>query len=167
MSREIINEVTFFFYSFAMGIIITFTYDWLLILRRLVKHKIFFISLEDLAFWIACAIAVFYMLYHENNGILRWFAVLGAAIGMLAYRRLLGRHFVPFMSKVLGRLFHVIYKVICLICKPVRKFLVRMALFFKRISKKVVRIVKVFKKKLTVVLKLLKISLCKRRAKEQ
>lgn len=76
MSQNIIAEVVFLFHSFLLGIIITFVYDGFLILRRLIPHNLLLISLEDMIFWIACAIGVFYMLYEENNGILRWFAVL-------------------------------------------------------------------------------------------
>ena len=82
MSPDIVNEVTFLLHSFLLGIAITFAYDGFLILRRLVRHSLFLISLEDMIFWIACAIGVFYMLYEENNGVLRWFAVFGAAIGV-------------------------------------------------------------------------------------
>ena len=87
MSQNIINEVTFFLHSFMMGIVITFMYDGFLILRRLIKHSDILVSLEDMVFWIACAIGVFYMLYEENNGILRWFAVFGAALGMIVYKK--------------------------------------------------------------------------------
>ena len=63
MSQNIINEVTFFLHSFMMGIVITFMYDGFLILRRLIKHSDILVSLEDMVFWIACAIGVFYKLY--------------------------------------------------------------------------------------------------------
>lgn len=167
MSQEIMNEVNFFLYSFAMGVIITFTYDWLLILRRLIKHGNFLISFEDLLFWIACAIGVFYMLYEENNGILRWFAVLGAAIGMFAYRRLLGRHFVLFMSKLLKKFFAALYKIVSIICKPIRKILLWIAVLFKKTGKRIRSILRFFKKKLTLLIKLLKITLCKRKLRSQ
>ena len=87
MSQNIINEVVFLLHSFLLGIAITFVYDGFLILRRLIRHSLFLISVEDMIFWIACAIGVFYMLYEENNGILRWFAVFGATLGMIAYKK--------------------------------------------------------------------------------
>ena len=52
-----------------MGIVITFMYDGFLILRRLIKHSDILVSLEDMVFWIACAIGVFYMLYALVCGI--------------------------------------------------------------------------------------------------
>lgn len=42
MSQDIINEVYFLAYSVAMGIVITFVYDFILIARQMVKHNLFF-----------------------------------------------------------------------------------------------------------------------------
>ena len=76
MSREIVQELTFFTHSVLMGLVITFVYDWIRVLRRLFRHGTVLMSVEDLLFWLICGIGVFYMLYRENNGTLRWFAVL-------------------------------------------------------------------------------------------
>lgn len=65
MSQDIMNEVYFLGGSVFMGIVITFVYDFILIGRRIIPHSLFFLSLEDLFFWVACAFAVFYMLYRE------------------------------------------------------------------------------------------------------
>lgn len=83
MSREIVQELTFFAHSVLMGLVITFVYDWIRVLRRLFKHGAVLTSFEDIVFWLICGLSVFYMLYRENNGTLRWFAVAGAMIGML------------------------------------------------------------------------------------
>ena len=87
VSQNIAKEVMFLFHSFFLGMVITFFYDGFLIVRKLFKHTMFLISLEDLIFWIACALSVFYVLYEENNGMLRWFAVAGAALGMFMYKK--------------------------------------------------------------------------------
>ena len=86
-----------------LGVVITFVYDGFLILRRLIKHNMLLISLEDMIFWIACAIGVFYMLYEENNGILRWFAVLGATLGMIAYKASISSFVVKGISMIIER----------------------------------------------------------------
>lgn len=106
MSQSIIDEVTFLLHSFLMGILITFVYDGFIIMRRLIRHNLFLISVEDLIFWIACAIGVFYMLYEENNGILRWFAVFGAALGMAAYKKSVSPFLVKIITMVIERIFH-------------------------------------------------------------
>lgn len=161
MSQDIINEVYFLLGSIIMGIIITFVYDFILIWRRLVPHNLFFISLEDFIFWVACAIAVFYMLYEENNGILRWFAVSGAAVGMLLYKRIIGKHFVKIMSTCIQKQIDIIRKILGFLFKPVNWLLNKIKRLFRFLYRKQRKLAKYTKKKLTVFIKMLKITLCK------
>ncbi len=161
MSQDIINEVYFFAGSIGMGILITFVYDFILIVRRVVKHSLFFISLEDFLFWTACAIGVFYMLYEENNGILRWFAVLGAAFGMLLYKKIIGIHFVKGMSLLIQKEIHIINKVLGVLLRPFRWMFQRAGKSVNSMHRKEKKLFKYTKKKLTGFIKMLKIALCK------
>lgn len=161
MSQNIVGEVTFFLHSFLMGIIITFLYDGFLILRRLIRHSNLLISLEDMLFWIACAIGVFYMLYEENNGILRWFAVFGATLGMIAYKKSVSPLVVRSVSMLIERIFHILFCILRFLLRPVR-FLYRKAVRFLAVfSRKGKKVGKCAKNKLTGKLKLLKITLCR------
>ena len=161
MSQDIINEVYFLAYSVAMGIVITFVYDFILISRQMVKHNLFFVSLEDFLFWAACAVAVFYMLYEENNGILRWFAVFGAAFGMLLYKKIIGMHFVKLLSTLIKKEIHIICKITGFILKPFIWAIKKVAAFCGFVSKRVKKVWKYMKKKLTAFVKMLKMGLCK------
>lgn len=162
MSQNIVNEMTFLLHSFLMGIIITFVYDGFLILRRLIRHSLFLISLEDMIFWIACAIGVFYMLYEENNGILRWFAVFGATMGMIVYKMSISSLIVNIMSTIIERIVRVIYRIFCFLFKPFKFIGKKIGHICKRSSGKSKKAYKCLKNKLTSRLKLLKITLCKR-----
>lgn len=161
MSRDIIIEVYFLLGAIATGILITFVYDFILIGRQVVKHNLFFISLEDFLFWTACAITVFYMLYEENNGILRWFAVLGAAFGMLLYKRIIGKHFVRITAAFIEKEIHIIRKIIGFIFRPVVWLLGKIRVFFRLLFRKEKKLNKYIQKKLTVYKKMLKITLHK------
>ena len=161
MSQNIVNEVTFFLHSFFMGIIITFMYDGFIIMRRLIRHSYFLISLEDMVFWIACAIGVFYMLYEENNGILRWFAVFGAALGMIAYKKSISSLVVNSVSLLIERIFHILFCILRFIFTPVRFLARKTVRFFAFFSRKGKKVGKCAKNKLTGKLKLLKIALCR------
>ncbi len=123
MSQGIGNEAYFLAYSVMMGVVITFVYDFILIGRKIIKHNLFFISLEDFLFWAACAVAVFYMLYKENNGILRWFAVFGAALGMLLYKKIVGTRFVKLVSVLIQKEIHIAGKILGFIFRPLRWFI--------------------------------------------
>ena len=87
MSSQIAGEGWFMLHSFLLGAFITFCYDLFRILRRIIPHGIFWISLEDLVFWVMATGGIFYLLYYENNGMFRWFAVIGAGAGMLLYKK--------------------------------------------------------------------------------
>lgn len=162
MSQEILREVIFVSHSFLMGIIITFVYDGFLILRRLIKHNMFWVSIEDLIFWIVCAVSVFFMLYRENNGTLRWFAVAGAFVGMLVYKKTVSIWIVKTVSGVLLKVSHIIWRFITFICKPL-VFLEKKGKAgcgrMKRVGSK---LGKYAKNRLTAYGKALKITLCKR-----
>lgn len=112
------NENTFLLYALLMGIFITFIYDILRIFRRVVPHGNLWVSLEDIGFWIYCAAKVFLLMYHESNGTLRWFAVLGALLGMFLYRKLVSPFFVRYMSLLLQKLFGILGKIGRFLLKP-------------------------------------------------
>ncbi|MDE6202577.1 MAG: spore cortex biosynthesis protein YabQ [Lachnospiraceae bacterium] len=161
MSQSIIDEVTFLLHSFLMGILITFVYDGFIILRRLIRHNLFLISLEDLIFWIACAIGVFYMLYEENNGILRWFAVFGAALGMAAYKKIVSPFLIKIITMIIERILNVLFCVLHFLFKPVKFAGGKVFKGASSVSKKGKKAGRCMKKKLTERMNLLKITLCK------
>lgn len=162
MSQNIVNEATFLLHSFFMGVIITFVYDGFLILRRLIKHNLFLISVEDLIFWVACAIGVFYMLYEENNGILRWFAIFGAAMGMFAYKLSISPVVVNVISTIIKRITRIFFHIFRFLLRPFRFLGRKIFRVYKHSSKKSRKVCKSLKNRLTSRLKLLKITLCKR-----
>ncbi|MCL2051477.1 MAG: spore cortex biosynthesis protein YabQ [Lachnospiraceae bacterium] len=165
MSQGILMEVDFFINSLIVGVIITFAYDWLLILRKCIRHNIIFISIEDLIFWLVCAMGVFYVLYHENNGILRWFAVFGATIGMFIYKKLLSQSFVNVTSAIIIKAFKILLKPLLFMCRKILRLLRKIFMFLQKkyifINAKSKKINRIAKKKLTLQAKLVKIYLCK------
>ena len=86
VSPVIAGEGVFMLHSFLLGVIITFIYDLFRIFRRIIPHGWFLLSLEDLVFWVLATAGIFYMLYYENNGMFRWFSVIGAGTGMFLYK---------------------------------------------------------------------------------
>ncbi len=99
MSPYIYQEGRFWLISLCMGAGIALLYDCFRIIRRVIRHSSFWVSVEDLLYWIAVSLGVFVILYYENNGVLRWFAVLGAAVGMVVYKGVLGHFLVESVSE--------------------------------------------------------------------
>ncbi len=83
MSGQILLELQFFARAFLWGIFLTLLYDLLRIFRRLVTHGTFALAAEDLLYWITCGILIFRMLYEENSGAIRGFAIAAVILGML------------------------------------------------------------------------------------
>lgn len=161
ISQDIAKEVVFLFHSFLLGVVITFFYDGFLILRKLFRHTALLISLEDLVFWIACAIGVFCVLYEENNGILRWFAVAGAALGMFIYKKTLSHLIIDIMCRVLSFVLHAFQKLFGILLKPFGFLLGKAATGGRIAGRKAGRLWKFIKKKLTLFKKTLRMIICK------
>lgn len=114
------GENEFLLYAALLGVLITLLYDALRILRRVIPHNGFFVSLEDLGFWLCCGSEVFLLMYRENNGTMRWFAVLGALAGMLLYRRLVSPLLVKYVTLLLQRLLKSISRLLGILLGPLR-----------------------------------------------
>lgn len=155
------QELTFFTHSVLMGVVITFVYDWIRVLRRLYKHGTVLMSIEDLLFWFACGIGVFYMLYRENDGTLRWFAVLGAAIGMFFYKMIVRDMFINVMSTCLHKIMWFVFRVIQIVLKPVKCLIYAGKTFVLCTGRKLKKCKNFVKKRLTVFIKTIRMVLCK------
>lgn len=121
MNEDIIAELYFLLHSFVLGVLITILYDVLRIFRKLVKHSVFALALEDLIYWILCGICIFLMLYKENNGSIRWFAVVGVACGMLLYNGTISTFVTEGIAKVLKYILQILGKVFGVLLIPFRK----------------------------------------------
>ncbi len=161
MSQGIVQEVTFFLHSILMGLIITFAYDWILIFRKLFRHGKFWMSVEDFIYWFVCGISVFYMLYRENNGVLRWFAVVGAAIGMLFYKLTIRNRFVSIMSTCIYKIMWFVFRVIQVVLKPLKCLFSAIRRCVRFLNKKFKKVKEFIKKRLTVFIKTIRMVLCK------
>lgn len=156
------DETIFMLYALLLGIFITFIYDLLRVMRRVIPHNIFWISVEDLIFWGFCAAEVFLLMYHESNGTLRWFAVLGALAGMLIYHQTVSRFLVKYVSLLLRKILGIARKLLKILFKPAAIA----AGAAGRTAGKAVgqgkRFSSFLKKRLTALKKVLKMVLCKK-----
>lgn len=161
MSQDIVQEVVFFLHSILMGLVITFAYDWVLIFRKLFTHGRFLMSAEDLIYWFVCGIGVFYMLYRENNGVLRWFAVMGAALGMLFYKLTVKDRFVNIMSTCIHKILWFLFRIIQIVLKPLKCLFSAARRFVRFIGRKLKKVKEFIKKRLTACIKTIRMVLCK------
>lgn len=109
MSTTIIREWYFLLYSILTGFGFAYAYDNIRLFRHLYRHRRWLVDMEDILYWTVCFFISFSLLYYGNDGVIRFFAVLGAAIGMYLY------------SKTVGRLYvKCLYRFIMLLLRPYR-----------------------------------------------
>lgn len=77
------KELSIFLQAVLAGNLIYLVYTVFRIVRRIVRHNLFFISLEDLIFWISTGIYLFVKMYQTSNGSIRWYFVIGVVLGGL------------------------------------------------------------------------------------
>jgi spore cortex biosynthesis protein YabQ len=119
MNKAIFLELRFFGTSVMWGALLLVFYDVLRIIRRILAHNGFFIAFEDLLYWVTSSLLIFRMMYQQNNGVIRGFAILAMLLGMLIYHSLLSEVLVDFISGSINKVFGLIGKFLALIFKPV------------------------------------------------
>ena len=77
------------------GVYLLYSYDYLRIFRRIIKHFDFIVVLEDLFYCLHAGIILFLILQNECEGKLRYYVILMTFLGMLLYHFALGRVAVP------------------------------------------------------------------------
>ena len=87
---EMAAELRYFCAMICYGVLVSFCYHLLLFLRAFIRHGTSFTDAEDILFLGAAGVWFFLTVYECNNGILRWYAFLGAGLGCFAYLRTVG-----------------------------------------------------------------------------
>lgn len=161
VSGEILEEIRLFANSVVLGAALTFVYDGWLILRNVFKHSTFWISFEDIIFWLAAAVIVFVSLQEQNNGVLRWFIVAGAGMGMLLYKCSLSGFYVKFFSKLILHIVVYIKRVAYFVFKPAIWLEKCLKTGVSKVNNGIKKVTIILKKRLTVCIKWFTIALCK------
>jgi hypothetical protein len=73
--------------AYLCGVLVTAVYEVLRVLRRLKKHSLFWISVEDLLYWIWCGFYVFLEIHRTCSGRIRWYYLLGLFLGAGTFAR--------------------------------------------------------------------------------
>lgn len=63
------------------GMIVYSGYYCIRKLRRVWKHNLLAIAVEDIIFWIMAAIFLFMQMYRTSDGSIRWYFVVGVVLG--------------------------------------------------------------------------------------
>jgi hypothetical protein len=75
------KELLLFLRAAGMGAFFLFLYEGVCALRVVVPHRKILISMEDIFFWLVCALILFAFIFRENSGIFRIFLPGGVMFG--------------------------------------------------------------------------------------
>ncbi len=143
VSETIVQEAVFLGTAILAGAGLFFLYDILRIFRRIVPHGNIWIGAEDFLYWLVCTGVVFVMLYQENDGMVRGFALGGVILGMFLYILLLSRLVVKVNVRVIRTVLGFLGKVLRIVLHPFRWIWKKVWGFFRKQLKKFIRAVKI------------------------
>lgn len=109
----LIRELMFFGLAVLRGMLIMAIYDGIRIFRRVLPHGVWSVALEDVLYWFLSALLVFQLIYRENDGALRGYALAAVAVGMFVYHQTVSTWLVEHIAWILNGCLGII-------CRPVQ-----------------------------------------------
>ncbi len=101
MTETIAIQYNVFLLFVFIGARLGFIYDLLRIFRRLVSHNNIFIGIEDIFFWIFCAVTMESQIQTSNYGEFRIYILLGGILGFIIYHYTISCVFIRVLSYIL------------------------------------------------------------------
>ncbi len=71
VSEGIHQELIFLLISVALGEGLIILYDIFRIFRQIIPHGVIWTAIEDVCYWVVCALLVFGMVFRTNDGLVR------------------------------------------------------------------------------------------------
>lgn len=139
VSETIAGEGSLLLASLCFGAALMMLYDIVRIFRNIVKHGTILMAVEDILYWLLCAVGIFAMLYQENDGLLRWFVFGGVAVGMLLENSLVSPFVIRIFVRVIRAWLKIIQKMLRFFGRPLKK----LCLFFRKELKKIRKAIKI------------------------
>lgn len=136
MSPGIIKELQFFGLAVLRGGSILVLYDLIRIFRRVVPHGVLAVALEDVLYWTGTALLIFQLLYRENDGAVRGYALCAVAAGMLIYHQTISGWMVEHIAGILNLCLGFLLKPIRFLWKKIVQVLRVAVRFYKKKLKK-------------------------------
>lgn len=109
------SQAIIFVYSIAGGALAAFLYDLFRIKRRIIKTGMLATSIEDFVYWMLVSIIMLATVYYGNEGEIRGYIILGAAMGAILYFVALSHMVIDssvFIANIIKQIILFIYKVV-------------------------------------------------------
>jgi spore cortex biosynthesis protein YabQ len=133
----------------AAGVI----YDLIRAIRRILRHSIITVQIEDLVFWLVFTISVMLVMLWENNAAVRFFSVVAPLIGMLLYFCTLSKLIISLFVYIFSAIIKVIMIILHIFCVPMEIVGKTIGLFINKLKIIIYKFNKIIKKLLKNSLK--------------
>lgn len=114
------QEVGIFLWSVGCGVIIMALYDVFSVARCEEKFSILVCNICDSIFVATAAAVMIFVIFCSSNGYVRTYEFMGAAIGGLLYKIILGRRFSIAIQKILFFFYGIFTKIFKLLLTPIK-----------------------------------------------
>lgn len=108
MIFSLADQTVYFLFSLLFGVILSFMYDVIRVLRFIGLNKLWQIIVGDIFYFTLCAFLTVLFALPFNNGSVRYFVLFGEAVGFIVYRFTLGEYmsvFYCFIIRVFRKIF--------------------------------------------------------------
>ncbi len=154
MDFSVSKEAFVFLSAVLCGALLHVLYDLFFIIRKKSAGEPIMIHVQDGLFWILALFIMFFGLLTINGGIVRFYELLGAFLGVVIYRLTLSEYVLKLFYKILEVfakifnvflkilltplrfLYNIVYRYTCIIFLPIKKLIRRL---FRRLTEGVKR----------------------------
>ena len=126
VSEGIHQELIFLLISVALGEGLIILYDIFRIFRQVIPHGVIWTAIEDVCYWVVCALLAFGMVFRTNDGLVRGFSIGGILLGMLFYNHFVSPFFVKYLSLFFRKIMVILKKGLKNIVQAVKIVLYRL-----------------------------------------
>lgn len=114
------SQVTLFLLTVVLGIFIGFIFDIFRVIRKIIKHKDFFIFIEDTIYWLIVSFLMFYFMLNKNNGEIRFFSFIGVCIGMVLYFYTISNWVINISITVISTIKKILAVILKIVISPIK-----------------------------------------------
>lgn len=120
VNKLVTAHTLLFLTSIQIGILMGIIFDVIRIFRKILKHPNFFVQIEDMLFWVACAFMSFYLLYICNYAAIRPFVFIGIILGAIFYFVSFSSWFMKLATKAINYMKKLMRRLVLYLLRPIR-----------------------------------------------
>ncbi len=123
MYNDILHQAILFFVFFVVGIVCAFIYDTFRVSERFARSGLLLSIIKDILFWVIITILMFIICLRFNNGVIRFYMLLGIFAGSITYFNTISRYVLNILFFIINFVKKIILLLLNIMLVPLRFFL--------------------------------------------